>query len=335
MVIKRKKKVGRSLLILAVGLVVVVGISVWQWRWAARTFLSYVSRTGSLRSADNRVNVLILGVGGEDHAAGDLTDTMILASARLDGSDAVLITLPRDLWVPALRAKLNTVFHYQEAVTTEAKLQATKGVFTELLGVPIHYAVMINFQGFVELVDVVGGVDVEVQTEFDDYRFPIPGMEDAYPEDLRYEHLHFEQGVQHMDGMRALKFVRSRNAQGDEGTDFARSSRQVQFIKAVKEKILSPETLLRPQRLNHMMGMYGRFVTTDISSQEYLAFAQLLLKFDHQPLRSYSLDEGSEAEPGCLSHVTHDSRYDYQWVLVPRGGSWGEIRDCLEKVLQV
>ena len=318
---------------LVFGLILMIGLGVWQWRWVAKTTLSQVSPVDSLRSADGRVNTLLLGIGGEDHLAGDLTDTMMLISARLDGKDLVVISLPRDLWVPAIRAKLNAVYYYQKAEDDVEKLRQTKAVFGEILGVPIHYAVMVDFRGFVELVDLVGGVEVEVEKSFDDYLFPIPGLENALPESVRYEHLHFDEGVELMDGVRALKYVRSRNAQGDEGTDFARSRRQQRLLAALKSRLVAVETLFSPRRVGEMAEIYGDYALTDIKNEEYLAFVQLFLEINGQPLRMEGLDEGTKEEPGCLKHVSDQPEHDYQWVLVSRAGGLTELHSCLEQLL--
>jgi len=91
------------------------------------------------------------------------------------------------------------------------------------------------------MVDLLDGVEVDVENTFDDYRYPINGKEndlcDGDPEyDCRYEDIHFDQGLQLMSGETSLKYVRSRNAEGDEGTDFARSQRQQRLLLSFKEK---------------------------------------------------------------------------------------------------
>ena len=76
-----------------------------------------------------------------------------------------------------------------------------------------------------------------------------------------------------MDGERALKYVRSRNAEGEEGTDFARARRQQVFLAALKSRLVATETLFSPNRIGEMAEIYQDYVLTDIKTEEYLAFS--------------------------------------------------------------
>src|SRR5690606_11303223 len=111
-------------------------------------------------------------------------------------------------------------------------------------GEPVHYAMVMDFSGFKEVIDTLGGVEVDVEHSFTDTEYPIAGREndlcDGDPEyRCRYETIEFKQGRQYMDGETALKFVRSRHAEGDEGNDFARSACQQRVISAIREKVLT------------------------------------------------------------------------------------------------
>jgi len=110
-----------------------------------------------------------------------------------------------------------------------------KSVAEEIVGIPVHYAVVVDFDFFQKVIDELGGIEVDVETDFVDDRYPIKGREDDLcngdPKfSCRYETVEFKKGLQFMDGGAALKFVRSRNAEGDEGTDLARIARQEKVI---------------------------------------------------------------------------------------------------------
>ena len=195
--------------------------------------LSLFSRTPQdLASTDGRTNILLLGAGGAGHEGVDLTDTIIFISTELGSSDTLMLSLPRDIWIPSMRAKINTAYHYGNERRSGGGLVLAKAAVSEILDQPIHYVLLIDFEGFKKAIDLLGGVEIEVDRAFDDYQYPIPGMEEAESEEARYEHLHFEAGKQLMNGERALKYVRSRYAEGEEGTDFARSRRQQRLLLA-------------------------------------------------------------------------------------------------------
>jgi len=290
-------------------------------------FLSLL-KTGqpNLRNANNRVNFLLLGSGGANQAASDLTDSLLFASVNLKDGETVLLSIPRDIWVESLKAKINTAYHYGEEKKKGGGLILAKAAVSEVLGQPTHYTILIDFQGFIKAVDLVGGVDIEVERSFDDYKYPIPGMEEAEPEELRYEHLHFKAGFQHMDGERALKYVRSRHAEGEEGTDFARSKRQQKLLLAFKNKVFSIKTLFNPKKIKELAAIFGDSIDTDIKEGEYPEFLKLALKFDQNKLKTVLLDEN-------LLYNPPQSEYDGQWVLIPKSGNWQETQEYVRKLL--
>jgi LCP family protein required for cell wall assembly len=287
-----------------------------------------------LKSTDGRINILVLGIGGTNHQGADLTDTIIFFSVDNQGQEALILSLPRDIWIPSIRAKINTAYHYGEEKKPGGGLILAKAAVSEILDQPVHYAVLVNFEGFVKAIDLLGGVEVEVERAFDDHKYPIPGMEEAEPEEQRYESLHFDAGWQKMDGDRALKYVRSRYAEGEEGTDFARSKRQQRLILAIKAKIFSTKTLLNPQKFPELAKIFKDYVDTDIVEEDYLPFLRLALEFEQKNLRTGILNGGAEGEEGYLINPPKSQRYDYQWVLVPRTGDWQEIQEYLVSLIE-
>ena len=264
-----------------------------------------------LRHTQGRTNFLFLGMGGAGHEAATLTDTIMFVSLNPLTRDTVLLSIPRDLWVPSLRAKINTAYYY-------GGLSAANPAVTEALGQPIHYAVALDFAGFVKAIDLVGGIDIDVPQAFDDFNYPIPGKEAVLPESDRYEHLHFDAGSQKMDGATALKYVRSRNAPGEQGTDFARTRRQQQALSAFKDKIFSTQVLLNPVRLLDLKRTLSDSLIHDLSDADILALAKTAVGFSPASLRSGLLDTGDASNEGLLVHPPVSARYDFQWVVIPR-----------------
>lgn len=344
---KVKRKIARHLYLarflfftLLIGLIILVlnYLLPVAWQLLQGVFReSFFLTSGSvkdLKSTDGRVNLLLLGAGGESHKGADLTDTVIFFSATLKGDDVLMISLPRDIWIPSMRAKLNTAYHYGEEKKPGGGLVLAKAAVAEILDQPVHYAWLVDFEGFVKAIDLLGEIEIKVERAFDDYKYPVPGMELAEPEELRYEHLHFDAGPQTMDGERALKYVRSRYAEGEEGTDFARSKRQQNLILALKDKIFSVETVFNPQKAAELVKVFASHINTDIPEDNYASFLKLALKFKQQNLRSMVLNGGAEGGEGYLINPPKSQRYDQQWVLVPRTGDWQEVQKWVASLLE-
>lgn len=294
-----------------------------------------------LDSTEQRTNILLLGVGGEEHEGGQLTDTIIFTSVNLVSGDAVMLSVPRDIWLDSLQAKVNTAYYYGEEKSSGGGFALSKDAVYQITGQPNHYTILLDFDGFVEAVDLVGGIDVEVERSFIDEKYPIPGKgEDECEGDqeyqCRYETIKFERGMTHMDGETALKFVRSRNAEGEEGTDFARSARQQRVILAFKNKLLSAKILLSPSKILALKKTFSKHVKfdRDLSGEEVAGFASLFWSFvrGDNTLRTLTLDTGTDENPGFLT-VPPVSQYN-QWVLVPRSGDWQEFQLYLMQKLE-
>lgn len=294
----------------------------------ARRFLfpSYAQ----VKQVDNRTNILVLGKGGEEHTAPDLTDTIIVASLDQVSGKVDLVSLSRDIWVPALRAKLNSAYYWGNQKQPGGGLILAKSTVEEIIGEPIHYGLVIDFTSFTRIIDALGGVEVEVGSSFVDEKYPIPGRE----EDLcsgdreykcRYETISFEKGLQTMDGETALKFVRSRNAQGDEGTDLARSVRQQKVIQAIARKLVNPLFVARnPEKIQEAIKVANSSIETDISEAAQPVLARKLISA-RGSVESHAVPENILVNPPV------SRTYDFLYVFVPAEGSWDELHmwvDC-------
>jgi len=289
------------------GIIIAGGISFYFWQKIPQT----------------PVNFLILGIAGENHEGKDLTDTIIFASLNPHQKHLVLVSLPREIWIEKWRAKLNSIYHYKG-------LEETKKTIEEILEQKIDYGIIIDFEIFQKIIDKLEGINIEVERSFDDYKYPIPGKEnDLCGGDpqyrCRYEHIHFEAGKQFMDGQTALKFVRSRNAQGEEGTDFARAARQQKVILAIKDKILSREFLLSPKKAIQLFKLITLNIQTDIPKEKYWQLLKTGLKI--RDIKTTTINNNYLINPPI------SKKYDNQWVLVPKSRNWSEIQEYVKKFL--
>lgn len=275
-----------------------------------------LSGSNTLEGEDSgRVNVLFLGMGGLGHEGPFLTDTIILASFDTKEKKAALMSIPRDLAVEIPNYGLQKINHansFGEELKSGEGGRYAKKILSDALDIPIHYYVRVNFAGFEQLVDDLGGVSVYVDREFIDPLFPT--------EDYKTQSVTFEQGWQTMDGETALKFARSRHGTNGEGSDFARSRRQQKIILALKNKIFSLGTLISPGKISSLINSVQKNIQTDFEAWEIIKFANEFREINNDDIIRHSLDSA----PGGLlvEGFTEEGAY----VLEPRTGNFEEIQ---------
>lgn len=251
---------------------------------------------------DGRVNILLLGKGGEEQSSGpDLTDTIIIASIDPIAKEAALLSIPRDFWVKSngYQSKINEVYanakyaaldnySFKERSTDQAKdaaekagIDAIKRVVSDTMGVPVHYYATIDFAGFRKAIDTVGGIEIDVTEDM--------AVKETLWINGRNYNLNVPEGRQQFDGMRALAFSRSRktSARGD----FSRAERQRAVILGLKDKVLSTGTLANPLKINQLISDFGDQVSTDFSVNEILRIYDLAKEIPGDKVASVGLDE--------------------------------------------
>lgn len=237
---------------------------------------------------EGRTNILLLGMGGGNHPGGQLSDTMIVASIDYDNNQLGLISIPRDLWVPIPgfnSAKINTAYSDGEnnKKTAGSGGQLSSKTVENVLGIPIHYYLSLDFEGFKKLIDIVGGVDIYVEKDIYDPSYPADNMIDYSPFKL-------SAGLHHMDGALALKYVRSRKTT----SDFDRSRRQQQVMSAVKENMLSLNILANPKKITDIINILGNHVKTNMQVEEIMALWGLSKNIDTANVTSKVLDTATD-----------------------------------------
>jgi len=276
--------------------------------------------------------------GGRDGA--DLTDTMILISVSLDTPGIKMVSIPRDIWIPEIRAKINSAYFWGKTGTPYFSSQETGGGISfakkfvgEIIGQPIQYGVVIDFSSFEDIVNTLGGIEVDIENGFTDKLYPIEGREnDTCQGDVnfacRYETITFYPGLQVMDGEKALKFVRSRHAEGNEGTDIAREARQQKIIGAIKDKAVQPKTFLSPKTGAAMFGIVKKYVETDIDLPTAGTLARFVLD-GSKNITQFLIPEDLLINPPI------SKTYDNLYVFVPEAGNgkWEDVHGWFAEVL--
>ena len=265
---------------------------VFQGGSSAAALTANVDPTKLKGEGDGRVNVLLLGVGGAGHDGGDLTDTIMVASIDPVNNQAVLLSVPRDLWV---KMPNNYISNYQKINAAyesgkykylgkqdirnnnrqaiDAGFQAVDNTVEQVLGTPIHYNVLVDFQAFRQAIDTVGGVSVNVPEQLYD---PTMAWENHWNPVLA------KAGVQTMDGTKALMYVRSRET----SSDFARSERQRSVMLALKDKVFTMGTLSNPLKISNLISAFGDNVQSDISVNDASRLVAVLKKIPNNSIQS-------------------------------------------------
>jgi LCP family protein required for cell wall assembly len=282
-----------------------------------------------LKMADDRTNILLLGIPGGSRPGADLTDSMMVLSFHHKTKTLTLISLPRDIWSDTLKDKINSAYHYGEEKRQGGGLVLAKVVAEDIVGTPIHYGLVIDFSGFRRVIDDAGGIDVAVAQGFTDADFPIEGKEedlcDSDPKfRCRYESIHFDAGTQHTDGTTALKYVRSRHAEGEEGTDFARGRRQQEVIVALKEKLTNPATWMRFGQNNTLLQSLDAATDTDMNLGEVLTFGKLASRVAEKFIQRVSIEDQLMTPPLWM--------YGGKYVLTPKE-DFVKLHEYVKKIL--
>lgn len=274
-----------------------------------------------------RINILLLGMRGTEILGGDLlADTIILASYKVDENKLAFISIPRDLYVNVpdrnYKAKINAVHVYGEENGKKKGLEDMKKVVGEITGLPVHYAVSINFNGFKELIDAVGGIEVFLETPFYETNQFVAGKECGVEFTL-------PAGVNLLNGEKALCYARAR----ENTSDFDRAKRQQVIIKSLKDKLVSLGTLTDFGRLNDILNAVGNNVRTDMASYEMKNFYEKYTGVKDAQIYQRVLENSEEG----LLMVPSDAPSAAGYILIPRAGwdNYSQIHEICNNIFSI
>jgi LCP family protein required for cell wall assembly len=286
-----------------------------------------------LTQTDNKMNILILGVDQVSNRQGDplLTDTMMLASINTSTAQINLLSLPRDLWLPDYQTKVNALYFYgQDRYPTEPQ-RFTSEVLSQLTQIPLHHTLVITLDQVANIIDLLGGIEVDVTTGFTDPEFPRTDVDIRVVTDpkLLYKSITFETGKQTMSGERALQFIRSRHSGDDQGTDQARGYRQQQVLEALLQKILSRNTLSDPQKVGTLLNYYRQNFDQSLPLTQLIALAKNLVlakQTQNISLHKDNLSVQTATESGVITHPPIiETQNQWSYVIVDEAAFKNEV----------
>jgi LCP family protein required for cell wall assembly len=266
-------------------------------------------------SGRDRVTILLLGIDQRcDEEGPTRTDTMMILTMDPVGLTASILSLPRDLWVeiPGFGVDRINQAHFLGEIYEYPGGGPALAIDTveATLGIKIDYFAAVNFDAFVEGVDEIGGIDIEVTEAISDPDYP----DNCYG----FEGFFIQSGEHHMDGQTALKYARTR---ATIGSDVDRANRQQQVVMAVRDKILRLDMV--PQLLTRAPDLWRIFqgnVRTDLTLNEAVQLALLVETIPAASIRTEVID---------YEYVYGETTPDGQQVLVPVRENIRALRDEL------
>lgn len=240
----------------------------------------------ALPELDDPVNILLLGTDARMGEAIGRTDAIILVHLNPRARQVSLLSFPRDLWVdiPGFsKGRINSVYAIGERRMGPGYGAALlKETVQQLVGIPVDYFVLVNFEGFKTIIDELGGVTIDVQKPIHDRAFPM----DEFAGDLRTMEVQFESGAQVMDGTRALIYARTRHAD----SDFGRNQRQQQVLLAIFNKVREQGVMAHLTHLDEYTAAMRDYLRTDIPRDEMIRLAQVGARLDIENIQRYAID---------------------------------------------
>lgn len=272
--------------------------------------------------AHGHTNILLLGQG--DEAGENLTDTIMIASIDPGTHSAVLLSLPRDLYLLKREGlkpgKINSTYRdflirfkregKEGAEASFAALNALKDELGDALTMDIHGVVKVGFDGFIAAVDALGGVDVDVPEDIVDTEFPTA--------DYGYETFSIKAGPQHLDGATALKYARSRHTT----SDFDRSGRQQQILQAMATRVREQGLLGKAQAIVAIQEILRDHVEMTLTLPQLMSLAKSGIQIDRANIITMQLSDrnglyGDIVLPGGFLYTPPRDQFDGQSVLLP------------------
>lgn len=228
---------------------------------------------GSSLVGQRLVSILLLGSDARPDEFAGRTDSLIVLFLDLEAPQATLISIPRDLWVtiPGYGAgRINTAYTLGQRHGQGSAL--ARQTVSQLLGLPIQHVALVDFDGFRQLVDRLGGIELEVPEAINDPAFP----------DAHYGTLHFQiaAGWQQLDGEMALRYARTRHG----SNDLDRAARQQAVLEAIRQRALDPARL--PELPGHLLASLEHIEST-LSTADLFFLARIAQRLEHEQIQGH------------------------------------------------
>ena len=269
------------------------------------------------QDANGYTNIVLLGDGGHERDGADLEDTIIVASLDFKNKTVSMLSVPRDFYVKTAdfgSSKINEMYRDNKKKLGEVEgYKVYQSILGDITGLDIPYFIRVDFNAFVDIVDSLGGITVDVKEPIYDPYYP-------NSTDNGYTVFQMDAGLQEMDGETALKFSRSRKTT----SDFSRSARQQQVLMAIKEKALAGGKI-NSGTISKMYSAISKNMNTNMSLRDLITLGSFAKDFDQSRMISKVLHDDPSREGGFL-YTPERQYYNGMFVLVPDGDNYDLIR---------
>jgi polyisoprenyl-teichoic acid--peptidoglycan teichoic acid transferase len=267
-------------------------------------------------------NILLMGSDndGKYNFPALLTQVMMVVHIDTVTNQVYMVSIPRDSWVyvPEVGGmhKIDQAFFLgatgQNSFDNGVRL--ARLTIEKDYGITIDRYAWVGLSGFASVIDTLGGVDIDVTHPILDDSYPDDTGNGANPNDpYALKRLDIAPGPQHLNGLQALEYVRSRHA--DLVGDIGRTQRQQQVLQALKKKLNATNVISNlPQLIQDMQGK----VYTDLSEQELIAFANYARTLDYSGIHNLTLGPGQGSQDYGDTGTAYDPSTGQQDVIFPQ-----------------
>jgi len=317
-----KRRLFFGILVLVIFLIGIIGLLAYKTGFTfSQMSIDFKNNTGLFPSVQSekdpdRINILLLGLRGEnDPHGGLLTDAIMVLSIKKNTGQVALISIPRDLYVKMPGSEKKEKINFAYALGEEKKYGGggiiySKAIVSEVTGLYIDWAVAVNFKAFQEIVDALGGINIELDKPFEEKA--------QFANEIQ---LSLPAGKNTLNGETALYYVRSRFST----SDFDRMRRQQQVLIAIKEKALSLGVLTNPIKIFNFLSVLGRNIRTDM---EFENIQELLALFPHLKTDQIIRKVFDTTPEGLL----YSSQYNGSYILLPVAGDFSQIQEVCKNI---
>ena len=306
-----------------------ISLAIWNYTkqvvWSVVKTFAKTTGTEAKKDGLWNVNILLLWVGGKNHDGWYLTDSMMIASFNPKLKTLTFLSIPRDLYVKYpwwWWWRINYIFArtYLKTRSFDKAADALENKLEKITWVDINYYVMVDFWWFEKMVDDLWWVTINVPETLIDHRYPWPNWS--------YVTFKITKWIHHLDGATALKYARSRHST----SDFSRSARQEQIIKAILHKITSSDIIASPRKLKSLYMQFKSTIKTDFDFNTILSFVPYAKEIK---IHSYVLNADcylkptywKNLTPWCFVYPAERASFNGQAVLLPDGATPNNVEN--------